>query len=107
MAFEHSLSRLAQRGIEILRLRGELEYEDRPALIELLRGLVGGGGNKLVVDLTQVDRLSSVFIGTFLDYAAKARETGKSLSLVMRGRMAGICRNAGLDRAAQIITAAG
>ena len=92
-----------ERDIKILRVQGELDFDVRSSFQENLSELIHADQQKLVVDLGKIQRMSSVYIGTMIDYANKASSEGKTLSCMMEDRMAGVCRDAGMDKVVPIV----
>lgn len=72
----------AKRGdIVIIAVKGKLDVFTSPALEEKLRGLIEAGEKQLVVDLSEVDYISSSGLEAFLVGAKKGHEVGGQLAL--------------------------
>ena len=103
MGIRCSIQDFADRDMAVLQVQGEMDFDVRPEFQKQITELLASPRTKLVVDLSRVSRMSSVFIGTILDQGQNARTVGKSLSAVMVERLAGICRDAGLTKTVNII----
>ena len=103
MGIQTALREIADRDIAILRVSGEMDFEVRMDFHKALQALLASPRQKLVVDLTHITRLSSVFLGTLIDYGNRAQQIGKTLSVVATAKVAGVCQSAGVDKAVQIV----
>jgi anti-anti-sigma factor len=72
----------AKRGdVVIITVKGKLDVFTSPALEEKLRGLIAAEEKQVVVDLSEVDYISSSGLEAFLVGAKKAREISGQLAL--------------------------
>jgi anti-anti-sigma regulatory factor len=86
------LDEMPDRGIAVLRVRGELTVENRRAFVALAEKLLACEQPKLVIDLSRLQRVFSMFIGTFIDLDQQARAQGQSLSFMMTQTVADMVR---------------
>jgi anti-anti-sigma factor len=103
MAIQWAVQEAPERDLAVLRVAGEMDFEARAEFHKALQDLMAKSRNKIVVDLSRISRMSSVFIGTLIDFGGTARTTGKILSVIMVEKLAGICRNSGLDKVMTLI----
>ncbi|MBN2712420.1 MAG: STAS domain-containing protein [Planctomycetes bacterium] len=103
MAFTYQVEDVANRNIAVLRVQGELDFNDRGEFQNAIDFLFRNERPKLVIDLTRIQRIASVFIGTLVDVGMRAKKDGTPISVMMIKRLAKVCREAGLDKAMTII----
>ena len=71
------------KDLAVLRVPGpRLEITQRESFAEACSRGLASPAAKLVVDLSQVDRIFSLFIGTIVDLHVRAERAGKSLTLL-------------------------
>ena len=90
-------------GAAVLRIAGELSPDQRPQFLEALNALLACPESKLVIDLTHIARLSSIFIGTLIDFAGRAQKAEKTIAVMLVPKAGAVCRLIGLEKVAQII----
>lgn len=67
--------------INCLKIEGQLDAYTSPQLESEIGDLVRKGRNKLVVDFTQLDYISSAGLGVFMAYIEEIREKGGDIKL--------------------------
>lgn len=107
MSLEWTIDEMPDRDLAVLRISGELDFDMRPEFQKAITDLVEKGCKKLVIDLSNISRMSSVFIGTLIDQGHSIQQNGKSLSVMLVDRIARICTDAGLDKVVHIIVVKG
>ena len=75
-------ARRLEGGVMLLKLRGSLDLDSTPKLSAVLDDLAPEGRHRAVLDLSQVDHVSSVGWGMLLDVAAKLERVGGGMRLV-------------------------
>ncbi len=103
MNMTYTVEIMQERKLGRLRIMGELEWECRPDFIQAMNELAATGQDKLVVDLSGISRMASVFIGTLVDHGVKLTNSGKSLSVMLPAKLAKVVAGAGLDKVVTII----
>ncbi len=98
------VEKIPERGISVLKLSGDLTFDTRTAFHNAIAQLRQTDSPKLVVDLSAVDSLSSMYIGSLIDLATKLNQENKTLGVVLKKRLAGICEKVGLPKVAQVVT---
>lgn len=69
-------------GVVLLRLAGTVDARTFEQLEMAVQDILARGGNKLIVDLSQVHYLSSAGIGIFMHAMSEARSSGGELVLL-------------------------
>ena len=103
MGLTYVLEEVDERDIAILRVQGELDFNDRGEFQNATDFLLQSKKSRYVIDLSKITRISSVFIGTLVDVGVKVRDAEKTISVMMAKRMAKVCREAGLEPTIQIL----
>ena len=103
MPFKYEVESISDREMAVLRVTGELDFDDRGDFRVAIDELLETPQPKRVVDLSQIKRMSSVYIGTLIDAGSRSRATNSVLSVILCGRMARVCREAGLERVVRIV----
>ena len=108
MAEELRVDTLADRGISVLRVPGpRLEITQRESFARGCDALLASGAAKVVVDLSHVDRIFSLFAGTIIDLQVRAERAGKSLSVLASPQVRDSFERMGLGRMLDIVAGAG
>ncbi|MBN2712421.1 MAG: STAS domain-containing protein [Planctomycetes bacterium] len=94
----------ADRDISVLRLTGDLDFDMRGEFSKALDELLATSSKKLVLDLSKISRMSSVFIGSMVDYGGSAASKGKTISCMLREKMARVCVDAGIEKVITVIS---
>jgi anti-anti-sigma factor len=97
------IDKQADVGAAVLRVTGELNLDQRPQLLEALEALIACPEGRLVIDLTRTAKLSSIFIGTLIDFAGRAQKADKTVAVMLVSKAAAVCRLIGLEKVAQIV----
>ena len=105
MAIQTAIQDIPDRDIALLRVTGEMDFDVRPAFQKALLDLLAMPRAKLIVDLSRISRMSSVFIGTLIDSGNTATKSHKTLSVMLVEKLATVCRDSGLDKVVSIIVA--
>jgi anti-anti-sigma factor len=103
MSITTKIKAMDDRGIIMLTVQGELDWDSRQEFQQATTELLGNPHDKAVIDLSGIQKMSSLFIGTLTDCARIARESNKHLSVIMDKRIAAVCRTAGLEKVLSII----
>ena len=86
-----------EKDLAVLRvLPRELDFAQRLAFGEACGELLDSEARRLVVDLTRIERIFSVFVGTLADLALRAEDTGKSLTILARPAVAEVFQRVNL-----------
>lgn len=67
--------------LEFLYLRGYLDAHTAPDLEDAIGNLVKGGKNKIVINLRELDYISSAGLGVFMAFIEEIRESGGDIKL--------------------------
>jgi len=105
MGIQTTIEDFNDRDLSILRIGGEMDFDVRADFIKALAALLAKPRTKIAVDLSRVLRMSSVFIGTLIDFGGQAKKANRQFSIVMVEKLAGVCREAGLDKVVSIVIA--
>jgi len=103
MSITCALEAVPDRDIAVLKVQGELDWEDRTDFHAEIERLLRSDRPRLVIDLSRVTRMGSVYLGTLIDVGARAKEGGKGLSVILVDRMATVARRAGLEKVVSLI----
>ncbi len=103
MSIDYKLSFLEERDACVLKIEGNLDFDERATFLEAMEKLFQLPGKKLVVDISNISRFSSVYIGTLIDQGGRARADGRILSAAMLEKMARVCRASGMEQVVHII----
>ncbi len=104
MTFEHDLTESDVDDSAALHVRGQLSFEDRKGIEAALQALFDTGRTSLTVDLTNTQRVTSVFFGALLQLAASAEKEKHAVRAIIPPHLLQICKEAGIDRVVQILT---
>lgn len=103
MSIRFSVNRMEDRDIAIARIEGTLDFEARNEFKAALDNLRSCSSSRLVVDLTKVDSMSTLFIGPLIDLGKFAGEGGRTLSVMACGTVEKVCQQVGLGTVASLI----
>jgi anti-sigma B factor antagonist len=67
--------------LEFLYLRGYLDAHTAPDLEDAIGNLVKGGKNKIIINLKDLDYISSAGLGVFMAFIEEIRESGGDIKL--------------------------
>lgn len=70
-----------QEGIECLYLGGFLDAHTAPELESAISEIIGNGGNKILVNLKDLDYISSAGLGVFMAFIEEIREKDGDIKL--------------------------
>jgi anti-anti-sigma regulatory factor len=108
VADDFRVEMLTDRGIAVLRVPGpRLEIAQRESFARGCDALLASGAAKVVVDLSHVDRIFSLFAGTIIDLHVRAERTGKSLSVLASPPVRESFERMGLGESLDIVADAG
>ncbi|MHC4874316.1 MAG: STAS domain-containing protein [Planctomycetota bacterium] len=99
------INEIPQRNICILRASGELNVEDRKKFSMNADKLLRTEQEKLVIDLTRVNKIFSLYIGSIVDISRRAEEKKKSFSVMAQGTVLRILQEAGITEIVSVIDA--
>ncbi len=105
MGIQCSLKVVNEQDIAILRVEGDLDFDERAAFDRAITGLMSTSATKLVIDMSRITRISSVFIGELVSHANTATSGSRSLSVSVPRQIAKICQESGLDKVTNLIVA--
>jgi anti-anti-sigma regulatory factor len=94
---------LPDRGLALLRVQGEMGFEERKAFVGHCEGLLESSQARLALDLSRVGRLFSVYLGTVADLSERAKQAGKALSVLVNKRQLEMFRQANLDQLLDLV----
>ncbi len=104
MPLNYSITSIDDRNMAVLKVESVLDFEVRSDFQQAMTELFAADAGKLVIDLSRITRMFSLFIGTLIDHGNAARAAGRSLTVILPVQMAKTCREAGLDKAVTIVT---
>lgn len=78
---------IPERDLAVLRVSGEMEFEQRKDFVEAFDGLLESDCDKIVVDLTRIQRLFSIYLGTLVDFQQRSDKAGKTFSILAGQRL--------------------
>ncbi len=107
MSVTFVMNEIADRDIAVLNVTGDLDFLARADFQAALAKLGSSGQSKLVIDISKLSRLSSLYIGSLIDFGNSVQQSGKSLSVMMPGAFVRACEGVGLDAVATIIKVKG
>ena len=103
MSMNYTVEIILGRNLASLKILGELDWECRTDFNRAVEELVATGQDKLEVDLSSINRMGSVFIGTLVDHGIKLSNSGKTLSVMLPANIAKVVADTGLDKVVTII----
>ena len=81
---EYRIERIEERGLAVLRVPGpRLEITGREEFTAACARLLAEPAKKVVVDISAVEGIFSLFIGTLVDVHVRAERAGKRLSVMV------------------------
>ncbi|MCY3910482.1 MAG: STAS domain-containing protein [bacterium] len=84
---------------EVLTVTGEIDMATAPRFRQRLLGVITGGAQNVVIDLSGVDFIDSTGLGVLMGAAKRVRSAGGDIRLVMVGsRLAELIELTRLDR---------
>ncbi|MHC4873011.1 MAG: STAS domain-containing protein [Planctomycetota bacterium] len=99
------IEEMPDRDITILRVHGALEFDKRGVFSEHVEKLLASSNAKIVIDLTSVEKLFSVFLGSLVDVHQRAQDGGKVLSVLASPKVIKLLKQVNLDSILTIIPA--
>ena len=97
------LEEVADRDICVLRVKGELDFDQRKDFSERVEELLAVSQKRLVVDLTGTRRLFSVFLGSMVDVHQRAEAAGKTLTVLASERVGHLFEQANLTSVLNVV----
>jgi len=70
-----------EEAVIVVRPRGRLDAVHGPALDEAIQGVLAQGSNRFVIDMAEVDYISSAGLGVLLKSAKSARAAGGRIAI--------------------------
>jgi anti-sigma B factor antagonist len=70
-------------GAVVVSARGEIDFGSAPRLRDVALEQLAGGGRTLVLDLSEVEFIDSIGLGTIVAVLKRARSMGGDLALVI------------------------
>jgi len=105
MAIQCSLKIVEEQNVAILRVEGDLDFDERTTFNRAVLDLIATPTTKLVIDMSRITRISSVFIGELVTHAHAASSSSRSISVSVPSQIAKICQESGLDKVTNLIVA--
>ena len=96
------LERVSDSEIRLVVSADELRLPDRQDFTASCEKLLESGATKIVVDLTALQNIYSLFIGVLVDVALRAREAGKTVVIRAGGQVAASLRLMNVDATAEL-----
>lgn len=103
MSIKYVVNEVPDRGIAVLKVIGDLDFMSRACFKEALGQLGECEQSKLVIDISRISSLSSLYIGSLIDFGSTIQEKVRSLSVIMPASFVRACEGVGLDTVATII----
>ena len=103
MGFTYAVNGIEARQLAVLKIQGSLDMDDRKEFLEALAQLHACDFPKLVVDLTGLTAISSLFIGSLVDFSGKAGSAGRTVAIMVRPALQKVCETIGLNKVAQLV----
>lgn len=100
---EYTITKVEDNDISVLKVAGELDISERKKFLEGLNELTASETSKVVIDLSKINSMSSLFIGSLVDFGAKVTENGKAAAVMVKPAVAKVCGMIGLDKVVQLI----
>jgi len=104
MPMEFTVEDVESRDIAVLRIRGELGLEARREFAQHVQELLISPRSKLVVDLTGVTRIFSIYFGSLVDLSQQAEGQERSLSVLVSKEQARRFEQASLQVTLNLVT---
>ncbi|MFW5856909.1 MAG: STAS domain-containing protein [Planctomycetota bacterium] len=104
MPTEFTVEDVESRDIAVLRIRGELGLEARREFAQHVQELLLSPRSKLVVDLTGVSRIFSIYFGSLVDLSQQAEGQERSLSVLVSKEQARRFEQASLQVTLNLVT---
>ncbi len=97
----------SDRGMPVLRARGEIDVASAPEFHASLYDLIGQHADTIVVDLSGVSFIDSTGLGVLVGAETQAREEGKALRLVVtQPQILRLLELTGLDEVFTVLSSA-
>ncbi|MHC4870912.1 MAG: STAS domain-containing protein [Planctomycetota bacterium] len=103
MSLEYTLSKVDNNDISVLKVAGELDISERKKFLNGLNELIETGSAKVVIDLSRINSMSSLFIGSLVDFGGKVNASGKTIAVMVKPAVAKVCSMIGLEKVVQLI----
>jgi len=95
-----------ERGLTVLKMQGQrLEITQRESFGEACDRLLAAETEKIVIDLSDLDRIFSLFIGSLVDLHVRAERSGKRLSVIASEAVRESLGRMGLEKTLDIVAA--
>lgn len=102
-ASQFAIEELPEHGICVVRVRGRLDVDRRSDFHFYVDQWLMSEQPKLVLDLTEVTRFFSLFLGTVADACERARQREKSPSVLVTARISDLFQRAGLTEQVPLV----
>lgn len=103
MASNFTVKEVPDRAICVMRAQGELDLDQRKDFSFSAEQLLASDQPKLVLDLTKVSRMFSIFIGTIVDLNQRATQNGKVFSVLAGKKVADLFEQANLNETIPVV----
>ncbi len=103
MGIDCSVTQIQERDTAILRVQGELDFDERGRFEGAVQELMASRAKRLIIDMSMITRMSSVYIGTLVERGHALHTEGRKLSVSVPKQVGRICRESGLDKITNLI----
>ncbi|MHC4874525.1 MAG: STAS domain-containing protein [Planctomycetota bacterium] len=94
---------IPDRGICMMKASGTLNVDVRKEFNAAADKLLASEMDKLVLDLTSVNRIFSLFFGSIVDMSKRAQDNGKSFSVMAKDNLCKLMEQARITELANIV----
>lgn len=77
-----SIEKRSSGDVNCLYLNGYLDAHTAPELESAIGGIIDAGSNKIIVNFSELDYISSAGLGVFMAFIENVRDTGGDIKLV-------------------------
>lgn len=98
-----NIQEIPEREIAVLRVTGDLDFEKRKNFSESAEQLLKTSQPKIVIDLTAITRIFSVYLGTIVDIHQRSEKEGKALSVLANKKLSELFKQANIDSIINIV----
>ena len=104
MSIEYKIVEMPDRDIAMLHVEGHLDFDSREKFKQALKSLHDFKRDKLVIDLSRVTGMSSLYIGSLMDFGNNIGKDDRNLSVMLTPVLHRVCTQVGLDSVVNLIT---
>lgn len=103
MGLEYSVEKIEERDLGVLKIKGELDVAVRKDFLVALGELMNTESSKVVIDLSRINSMSSLFIGSLVDFGGKVKAAGRTVAVMAKPKVVQVCKMIGLHDVVQLI----